>query len=126
MVTEKKEELRITDKEEQLKIIGMHCATCVMSVSKSLKSVSGVKDAEVNLATGSAKVILSGNVRLKELVKAVRKAGYDVATEKFTIKLNVNPEEMPKIERKFENVKGVVDVKSNPGLGIVSVEYNLA
>ncbi|WP_016732523.1 heavy metal translocating P-type ATPase [Saccharolobus islandicus] len=124
MVTEKKEELRITDKEEQLKIIGMHCATCVMSVSKSLKSVSGVKDAEVNLATGSAKVILSGNVRLKELVKAVRKAGYDVATEKFTIKLNVNPEEMPKIERKFENVKGVVDVKSNPGLGIVSVEYN--
>lgn len=75
MVTEKKEELRITDKEEQLKIIGMHCATCVMSVSKSLKSVSGVKDAEVNLATGSAKVILSGNIRLKELVKAVRKTG---------------------------------------------------
>ncbi|AKA72863.1 cadmium-translocating P-type ATPase [Saccharolobus solfataricus] len=124
MATEKKEELRITDNEEQLRIVGMHCATCVTTVSKSLKSVSGVKDAEVNLATGSAKVILSGNVRLKELVKAVRKAGYDVATEKFTIKLNVNPEEMPKIERKFENVKGVVDVKSNPGLGIVSVEYN--
>lgn len=75
----------------------MHCATCVLTVSKSLKSVNGVKEAEVNLATGTAKVVLSD----KELVKAVRKAGYDVATQRFTLKVNVNPEEIPKIEKKW-------------------------
>ncbi|MDT7862374.1 MAG: cation-translocating P-type ATPase [Saccharolobus sp.] len=112
------------NKEEELKIIGMHCATCVLTVSKSLKSVNGVKEAEVNLATGTAKVILSDNVRLKELVKAVRKAGYDVATQRFTLKVNVNPEEIPKIEKKMENIRGVIEVHSNASLGTLIVEYN--
>lgn len=112
------------NKEEEIKIIGMHCATCVLTVSKSLKSVNGVKEAEVNLATGTAKIILSDNVRLKELVKAVRKAGYDVATQRFTLKVNVNPEEIPKIEKKMENIRGVIEVHSNASLGTLIVEYN--
>ncbi|MEM3306348.1 MAG: cation-translocating P-type ATPase [Saccharolobus sp.] len=112
------------DKEEELKIVGMHCSTCVLTVSKSLKSVNGVKEADVNLATGSAKVILSGNVRLKDLVRAVRKAGYDVVIQRFTVKINANPEEIPKIEKRFENIKGVVEVSSNASLSTITIYYN--
>ncbi|MEM0363476.1 MAG: cation transporter, partial [Sulfolobaceae archaeon] len=112
------------DKEEELKIVGMHCSTCVLTVSKSLKSVNGVKEVDVNLATGSAKVILSGNVRLKDLVRAVRKAGYDVVIQSFTVKINANPEEIPKIEKRFENIKGVVEVSSNASLSTITIYYN--
>ncbi|TRN00404.1 cadmium-translocating P-type ATPase, partial [Sulfolobus sp. F1] len=90
----------------------------------SLKSVRGVRDAEVNLATGTAKVILSDSVRVKDLIRAVRKAGYDVATDRFTIRVEVNPEELPKIEKKLIETKGVIDVNSNASLGTITIEYN--
>lgn len=110
-------------KEEQLKIIGMHCATCVNTVTKSLKSVNGVIQAQVNLASGLAKVEHT-NVKLKDLVKAVRSAGYDVLTEKVTFKVSANPETFPQIEKRLEELDGVVDYKSNPALGTITVEFN--
>ncbi len=42
--------------KKTVKIEGMHCASCVASVEKSLKKVPGVVTAVVNLATESASV----------------------------------------------------------------------
>ncbi|BFH72363.1 copper-translocating P-type ATPase [Sulfurisphaera javensis] len=111
-------------KEEELKIIGMHCATCVNTVSKAIKSVQGIEDVNVNLASGEAKIIAKDNVKLKEVINAVRKAGYDVITQKATLKVHISEEESGKLVKLIESQKGVIDVKINPASGIIVIEIN--
>ncbi len=122
MGTEEKSSLRLR-KEEELKILGMHCATCEVTVTKAISGVKGVQEARVNLASGNAKVILQGG-RLKEVVDAVRKAGYDVALQKFTAKVRVSEEESHRLTEILEGMDGVVSAKINPSSGLIIVEYN--
>jgi len=62
----------------RLRIEGMNCGSCVAHVERALKSVAGVRAAEVNLTTESANVHLAnGAVTTSELIQAVRAAGYD-------------------------------------------------
>ena len=60
----------------ELRISGMHCASCVSTVEHALGSVPGVAEASVNLATERAHVRLAGPVALDRLTQAVRAAGY--------------------------------------------------
>ena len=61
-----------------LDIGGMTCAACATRVEKSLRTVDGVADAGVNLATEVANVrIAPGAVRVSELIAAVEAAGYE-------------------------------------------------
>ncbi len=56
---------------------GMHCASCVLIIEKSLKSTEGVSGANVNLITEKATVTYdSDKVTDKELVSAVSNVGY--------------------------------------------------
>ena len=65
--------------QETLPIIGMTCASCVSRVEKALRNPPGVLKAEVNLATEKATVsYIPGQAGYKDLVEAVRGAGYDV------------------------------------------------
>ncbi|MGQ9770551.1 MAG: heavy metal translocating P-type ATPase, partial [Thermogutta sp.] len=62
----------------RLKIQGMHCAGCVARVERALRTIPGVKDAQVNLVTQSAVVQLhDSNVLPEKLVQAVAEAGYE-------------------------------------------------
>ncbi|SFB82855.1 Cu+-exporting ATPase [Polaromonas sp. OV174] len=61
----------------RLKIGDMTCASCVTRVEKALKQLPGVRSAEVNLATETAEVTVTGGaVSLPQLIAAVDKAGY--------------------------------------------------
>ncbi|MFW5737292.1 MAG: cation transporter, partial [Spirochaetota bacterium] len=61
-------------------IEGMHCASCVASVERSLKKVPGVQVANVNLATESASVEFdAAQASYDDLVAAVDAAGFAVA-----------------------------------------------
>ena len=60
-----------------LRIFGMHCASCVHSVEQALNRVPGVAEANVNLATERALVRLAQPVPVEQLAEAVRKAGYE-------------------------------------------------
>jgi Cu+-exporting ATPase len=60
-----------------LRISGMHCASCVASVERALGTVPGVAEASVNLATERAQVRLAGPVDVARLTAAVREAGYE-------------------------------------------------
>lgn len=65
----------------ELDLAGMTCAACVRRVDRALRSVDGVRDADVNLATRRARVSVEGGAsRRDELVRAVEKAGYEVVT----------------------------------------------
>ncbi|MCD2514628.1 heavy metal translocating P-type ATPase [Comamonas endophytica] len=59
----------------ELAVSGMTCASCVGRVERALKSLPGVTEAGVNLATERATI--RGVVGVESLVAAVEKAGYE-------------------------------------------------
>ena len=64
----------------------MTCASCVARVEKALKKVPGVQEATVNLATESARVVISpGEDVQARLRRAVRDAGYDPRAADATV-----------------------------------------
>ena len=59
-------------------VIGMTCASCAAHVEKAAASVSGVKEARVNLLKNSMEVDFDGNQKtLQAISAAVSKAGYE-------------------------------------------------
>jgi len=66
----------------KLKITGMSCAHCQMSVEKALAKVPGVYGAVVDLKNASAEVDYDDDTAtLEELTAAVAKAGYAAAVD---------------------------------------------
>ncbi|OTG87426.1 copper-translocating P-type ATPase [Acinetobacter sp. ANC 4558] len=61
--------------QTELSIEGMTCASCVSRVEKAIKAVSGVQDANVNLATERATI--KGTASIESLITAIDKTGYD-------------------------------------------------
>jgi Au+-exporting ATPase len=59
----------------ELKVVGMTCASCVGRVEKALRSVPGVVEAIVNLATERASV--DGSASSEELISAIERIGYE-------------------------------------------------
>lgn len=57
-----------------LKIEGMTCGHCQASVKKALEGVEGVRAAQVDLATGEARI--EGDAVTAQLVAAVEAEGY--------------------------------------------------
>src|SRR3989344_7845254 len=62
--------------KKEIKIKGMHCASCVLKIERALKKVKGVKEANVNLATEKAVVEYDG-IKEDTLFKAIRDVGYE-------------------------------------------------
>ncbi|MFI5349157.1 MAG: heavy metal translocating P-type ATPase [Elusimicrobiota bacterium] len=67
-----------------LPVRGMHCAACVLKVEKALKSLEGVRDVGVDLPSRTVAVSFipsAGRLEVKQLRRAIEKAGYDVLGE---------------------------------------------
>lgn len=60
----------------KLKIEGMHCASCASNIEKSLKKLSGVREASVSLMMKKGFVESEKEISDDELKKAVARAGY--------------------------------------------------
>jgi Cu+-exporting ATPase len=62
-------------------VTGMSCAGCAANIERALRKVEGVREANVNLALARATVLYdAGVVGPRRLAKAVRDAGYGVAS----------------------------------------------
>lgn len=68
----------VPQREVDLQVDGMTCASCVGRVERALNKVPGVLTAEVNLATESARVRVSADVDAAALTAAIERAGYTV------------------------------------------------
>ena len=66
------------ERQVQLDITGMTCASCAMRIEKRLNKLDGVT-ATVNYATEKAKVTVTGDVSTADLVSAVEAVGYSAA-----------------------------------------------
>ena len=94
--------------KETLRIEGMHCASCVAAVEKSLKNLDGVRIATVNLAMETASVEFEKEkIRHDDFRKAVESAGFKLAPGK-TSESGDDTElesELDKDRRKVETAK---------------------
>ncbi|HRN61381.1 MAG TPA: heavy metal translocating P-type ATPase [Luteimonas sp.] len=98
-----------------LPIEGMTCASCVGRVEAALGKVPGVAGVSVNLATERADIQAAAAVDRAALVRAVERAGYDVAAT--TIELAVEGMTcascVGRVEREIKAVPGVVEANVN-------------
>lgn len=63
-----------------LNLEDMSCASCAMTIEKTLKKLDGVKEAVVNLATEKA-VVKGDNLNPDKLIEAVQNVGYGASLE---------------------------------------------
>jgi len=61
---------------QELRIEGMHCASCARAVEHALRGVEGVQSADVRLLTERAAIEHDDRVTVERLVEAVAEAGY--------------------------------------------------
>ena len=85
----------------ELSIKGMTCASCVGRVEKALKAISGVKEANVNLATERATI--TGTASVDALIAAIDKAGYDA--EKIQASISDQTEQLEKKDQERAELK---------------------
>jgi len=62
-----------------LKVTGMTCNHCVMTVTKALSTVPGVEAADVNLE--KAQAVVKGSADVQALIAAVKDEGFDAALQ---------------------------------------------
>ena len=63
---------------EKIKVQGMSCQHCVMSVTKALTKIPGIQNLKVDLVKGEATFENPQNVPLPNIRQAVEEAGYKV------------------------------------------------
>lgn len=63
---------------QKIKIEGMTCQHCVMSVERAIEDVPGVKKVKVKLKANIAEV--KGDFNIEEISKAVENADYKVVS----------------------------------------------
>lgn len=63
------------------KVHGMSCEHCVNTVENAVRAVDGVDDADVDLETGTAEVVCSGDPQTVTcaILAAIEEKGYDVS-----------------------------------------------
>ncbi len=71
--------------KKNVKIEGMRCEHCAMSVQKALENLENVKSVKVDLGKKTAKMSLKGDISDEIIKNAVKEAGFEavsVETEK--------------------------------------------
>jgi Cu+-exporting ATPase len=114
-------------KKAEIKISGMHCASCALNVEKSLNDLEGVDEAKVNFGTEKATVKYDSNkVKLHELEDTVESAGYGVMNENVVIKVGGMTCAMcvQAIEEVLRKIDGVSEVTVNLAGEKAYVTYN--
>jgi Cu+-exporting ATPase len=115
------------DKRAELKIAGMVCAACTATIEKALKKLDGVSRAEINLGTETASVLYDPEkLKLVDIEKAIREAGYDVVDQKVVLKIGgmVCAMCVGALETALKKLDGVVDVRVNLAAEKAYVTFN--
>ncbi|HZK31147.1 MAG TPA: heavy metal translocating P-type ATPase [Methanoregula sp.] len=114
-------------KKAELKISGMHCATCAINIEESLGQLKDVSKVQVNFGTDTAHVEFDPKkVSLTELEKAVKTAGYDVVNHEVTIKIGgmVCATCVQTIETALRALPGIISANVNLGTEKAYVAFN--
>jgi Cu+-exporting ATPase len=123
--------IRMTEQGEasrlSLRIEGMHCASCVATIEKTLLSQDGVIKATVSLLDEKAVVEYSASsVDRSKLEKAVDSTGYRVRRATMTLTLSENPSESQwsEILDSMDIISGVISSSTFPESKRLLIEYD--
>ena len=64
--------------EKEIKVVGIHCPSCVNAVELCLKDVDGIEDAKADLDSGITKITMSDDVSDADINEAVEEAGFTI------------------------------------------------
>ncbi len=110
-----------------LKITGMTCVMCVETIKKTLLRLDGIHDVEVNLNSETATVEYdTARVKVADMEKAIRDAGYGVLDEQATLKIGgmTCATCVATVENSLKKLNGTLDVSVNLGAERAYVTYN--
>ena len=91
-------------KKTELKIKGMHCASCVAVINKALSKSKGVKEATVNFSTTKASISFDEKkTSEKKLINVIKNRGFDASRSVSDVKQQEKSEkqEITSIRNKF-------------------------
>ncbi|MDO9323860.1 MAG: heavy metal translocating P-type ATPase [Methanoregula sp.] len=114
-------------KKAEIKIAGMHCATCAVNIEESLAGLKDVTKARVNFGTDTAHIEYDpAKVSLATLEKAVKEARYDVVNSQVTIKIGgmMCATCVETIETVLKDLPGIVSASVNLGTEKAYVTFN--
>lgn len=114
-------------KKIDFKITGMGCASCAIKIEKSLKSLDGVSDVQVNLGTEKASIEFEPEkIDILELEKRVENTGYQVVTDKTVLKMGGMTCAVcaQSIEDSLLKLEGVKEANVNLGAEKAYITYN--
>jgi len=75
---------KVMTMSQEYAVQGLSCASCAHAVEVALQAVTGVKSAQVNLATEKVSLETEGSVSPLDLQAAVQAAGYDLVLPQVT------------------------------------------
>ena len=64
--------------EKTIKVVGMHCPSCVAAGELSLTDIDGVDEAKANIETGTVEIKLDDSVSDDDITEAVEDVGFKV------------------------------------------------
>ncbi|HVL55399.1 MAG TPA: heavy metal translocating P-type ATPase, partial [Burkholderiaceae bacterium] len=99
----------------QIGVDGMTCASCVLRVEKAIRSVPGVREATVNLATQRAQVQAEPGLDANALMSAIERSGYTpiADTAELAIGGMTCASCVARVEKALRRVPGVLQADVN-------------
>jgi Cu+-exporting ATPase len=113
-------------KQITLPITGMTCANCVATVERSLKKVSGVNAALVNLSSERAMVEFDPSLAsLTDLIGRVERAGYGIAGGEadLLIRKMSDDNDARRLEKALSSLEGVLSVQVSIATERARIKY---
>jgi P-type Cu+ transporter len=115
--------------EKTLSIEGMTCASCSQAVEKATEKLSGVHEANVNLATEKLNIRFDENeITLDEIKSAVDDAGYKAVTEMamktFTVSGMTCASCVQSVEKATRKLEGVKESSVNLTTEKMVIQYD--
>ncbi len=112
--------MRITPEDqrrlrERVKILGMHCASCAITIERELRKLPGIREVSVSLASNEAVIEYDpSRVTLRDIMKTVRGAGYDTYREEavFLVKNLYSHDDDTLVENKLSKLPGVFNTRA--------------
>lgn len=114
-------------RKAELKVTGMHCASCALNVERALTAREGVHDARVNLATETASVDYDpAKTTIADLERAVTDAGYGVLKSTATVRIGgmVCASCASVVEASLTGLEGVYEARVNLAADNAQIVYN--
>lgn len=107
-------------------IKGMSCAACSARIERSLKKLTGVSEASVNLASNKATIIYdSEQTSVTDFIAKIRDLGFDVPVERTEMSITgmTCAACSARVEKKLNKLPGVQEATVNLATGRAAVQY---